>query len=165
MAENQELSWYQLFHHCWHRRLWQPTLPQICQFFVVTDHGTTGCRHDILRCRQWRHLAVPVEAFNLEPPDPRTRKQNITIRTNIWPHIRTHINIFSCAALFQSGTHSLPAPSRLHLLSPSRLIWQAVLRGTSRDQAHPSAIHSRGGLRIILLDQTRQNSHYDNSWF
>ena len=29
----------------------------------------------------------------------------------------------------------VPGPSRLHLLSHSRLIWQAVPRGTSRDQA------------------------------
>ena len=43
--------------------------------------------------------------------------------------MRTPINIYFYAVLFPRGTPSLPAPSRLHLLSLSRLIWQAVPNG------------------------------------
>ena len=39
------------------------------------------------------HVAVPVDALNLEPPDLGLVR-SINIGINIWPHIRTHTNIF-----------------------------------------------------------------------
>ena len=80
------------------------------------------------------HVAVPVDALNLEPPDPRTRKKHKYTYKHLTPHTDPCKHFF-CAALFPSGTLSLPALWRLHLLSLSRLIWQAIPRGTSFDQA------------------------------
>ena len=101
------------------------------------------------------HVAVPVDALNLEPPDPRTRKKHKYMYKHLTPHTDPY---FFCVALFRSGTLSLPSPSRLHLLSPSRLIWQAV---PQRDQpwsgtpTHPRYTPEED---CGLQDQTRPDS-------
>ena len=75
------------------------------------------------------HVAVLDDALKSEPPDPRTHPPP--------PYSPLQTFLF-CAALFPSGSPSLPALSRPHLLSLSRLIWQGgqPWSGTSTHPRH-----------------------------
>ena len=102
------------------------------------------------------HVAVSVDTLWLV--------RSINTRINIWPHIQTHINTFS--VLHYSGVKLSPCQRRRGYIcwvlqdsfgrpSPEG---PAVIR-----HPNPSAIHSRGGLRITLPDQTRRVLCYQNA--
>ena len=53
------------------------------------------------------HVAVPVDALNLEPPDPRTRKKHKYTYKHLSPHTDPYKHFFLCRTIPERN--SLPA--------------------------------------------------------
>ena len=99
------------------------------------------------------HVAVPVDALNLETPDPRTRKKHKYTYKHLTPHTDPYKHFFLCHTIPE--WNSLPASA---VEATSVESFKTHLAGRpQRDQpwsgtpTHPR--HSRGGLRITLPDQ------------
>ena len=102
------------------------------------------------------YVAVPVDALHLEPPDPRTRKKHNYTYKYLTPHTDPYKRFFSVP--HYSGVELSPCQRRRGCIF--WVLQDSFCRPSPEGPAvirypNPPAIHSRGGLRITLPDQTR----------
>ena len=80
------------------------------------------------------HVAVPVDALNLEPPDPRTRKKHKYTYQHLTPHTDPYKHLFLCRTIPE--WKSLPASAvEATSVESFKTHLAGRPRGTSRDQA------------------------------